>query len=129
MAHFAELDQDNNVINIVVISNEDIDHLSFPESEPVGIVFCQSLWGADTLWKQTSYNSSFRRQYAGIGGLYYPALDVFVAAKPYPSWSLNEADATWQAPIPMPEVPNGYAAIWSEQFMEWDLVISGDSST
>jgi hypothetical protein len=123
MAYFAQLDQDNNVMQVVAITNADIDYLPFPESDPVGVALCQNLFGADTVWKQTSYNNNFRRKYASIGGFYYPPLDVFVDPRPYPSWSFQSSDATWQAPIPMPSVPANYFAIWNEQYLEWDIVL------
>jgi hypothetical protein len=123
MAHFAQLDDQNNVLNVVVIGNSDIDNLPFPESEPVGIAFCQSIYGADTIWKQTSYNSNFRRQYAEIEGSYYAPLDVFVDPKPFPSWTFQTSDATWKAPIPKPTAPSNYVAAWNEQYLEWDFVL------
>jgi len=78
MAHFAQLDANNIVTEVIVVNNAVIDDLSFPESEPIGVEFCQSLYGADTVWKQTSYNGNFRGVYAGIGYSYDPILDVFV---------------------------------------------------
>lgn len=77
MAHFAKLDENNVVTEVIVINNEVIQNLPFPESEPIGVAFCQSLYGADTVWKQTSYNANFRSIYAGIGDLYDPQLDQF----------------------------------------------------
>ena len=123
MAHFAQLDGQANVLNVVVINNSDIENLPFPQSEPVGIAFCQSVYGAETIWRQTSYNSNFRRQYAEVGGSYYEPVDVFVSPKPFPSWVLRTSDATWQAPIPKPVAPNGYIAAWNELYSEWDFVI------
>lgn len=123
MAHFAQLDDQNNVLNVIVINNSDIDYLPFPESEPVGIAICQSIYGPETIWKQTSYNNNFRRQYATIGGLYYPPLDVFVSGKPYSSWVFQSSDATWQAPIPQPTAPPNYVAVWNETYLEWDIVL------
>lgn len=79
MAHFAQLDANNIVIEVIVVSNNVVEDLPFPESEPLGVAFCQSLYGADTVWKQTSYNANFRNVYAGIGDTYDPVLDVFVA--------------------------------------------------
>ena len=67
MAHFAQLDANNVVTQVIVISNDAVQNLPFPESEPIGVAFCQSLYGADTVWKQTSYNNNFRLCYAGIG--------------------------------------------------------------
>jgi len=79
MAHFAQLDENNVVLQVIVVNNEVIHNLPFPESEPIGVEFCQSLYGADTVWKQTSYNGNFRGVYAGIGYSYDPVLDIFVA--------------------------------------------------
>jgi len=125
MAHFSQLDDQNNVLNVVVINNTNIDNLPFPQSEPVGISFCQALYGPDTIWKQTSYNNNFRRQYAKIGGFYYPQLDVFVSQSPYPSWVFQSSDATWQPPIPTPTTPPNYVAVWNEEYFDWDIVIGG----
>ena len=84
MAHFAKLDENNVVIEVIVINNEVIQHLPFPQSEPIGVAFCQSLYGSNTVWKQTSYNSSFRGHYAGIGFTYDPVNDVFVPSEEPP---------------------------------------------
>lgn len=67
MAHFAKLDANNVVTEVIVVNNAVVENLPFPESEPLGVAFCQSIFGADTAWKQTSYNNNFRGQYAGIG--------------------------------------------------------------
>ncbi len=79
MAHFAQLDANNVVTEVIVVNNAVIEDLPFPESEPLGVAFCQSLYGADTVWKQTSYNNKFRGVYAGIGFWYDADNDVFVA--------------------------------------------------
>ena len=79
MAHFAQLDANNVVTEVIVVNNAVVEDLSFPESEPLGVAFCQSLYGADTVWKQTSYNNKFRGVYAGIGFLYDVNDDIFVA--------------------------------------------------
>jgi len=76
MAHFARV-EDNIVREVIVINNEVLENKSFPESEPIGIAFCKSLYGSDTEWLQTSYNSTFRDKYAGSGDLYDPELDIF----------------------------------------------------
>jgi len=76
MAHFVRV-EDNIVREVIVINNEVLENKSFPESEPIGIAFCKSLYGADTNWLQTSYNSNFRGKYAGIGSIYDPVLDEF----------------------------------------------------
>lgn len=79
MAHFAQLDANNVVTEVIVVNNAVVEDLPFPESEPLGVAFCQSLYGADTVWKQTSYNGKFRGVYAGIGFWYDADNDVFVA--------------------------------------------------
>lgn len=79
MAHFAQLDANNVVTQVIVINNAVVQDLPFPESEPLGVAFCQSLYGTDTVWKQTSYNNKFRGVYAGIGFWYDADNDVFVA--------------------------------------------------
>jgi len=128
MAHFAKLDDQNAVLEVVVINNSDIDNLPFPESEPVGIAFCQNLFGTDTIWKQTSYNGNFRRQYAAIGSSYYAPADVFVSPQPYPSWTFQSSTANWEPPVPMPSVPANYIAVWSEEFVDWDIVLAPEAT-
>lgn len=126
MAHFAQLDADNIVTNVIVIDNNVVDNLSFPDSEPLGVAFCQSLYGADTIWKQTSYNGNFRGIYAGIGFIYDPIGDVFVFPQPYESWVYNSQTQQWDPPIPKPTVPDGYMAVWDEIAQEWDLVLGAN---
>jgi hypothetical protein len=76
MAHFARLE--NNIVReVVIINNEVLENKPFPESEPIGIAFCKSLYGEETEWLQTSYNSNFRGTYAGSGMTYDPILDIF----------------------------------------------------
>ena len=77
MAHFAELDANNLVLRVIVVHNNELLDNGV-ESEAKGIAFCQSLFGANTIWKQTSYNGNFRGMYAGIGYSYDPVNDVFV---------------------------------------------------
>jgi hypothetical protein len=76
MAHFARV-EDNIVRQVIVINNEVLENKDFPESEPIGIAFCKSLYGADTNWLQTSYNNNFRGSYAGSGMIYDSELDEF----------------------------------------------------
>jgi hypothetical protein len=76
MAHFARV-EDNIVREVIVINNEVLENKDFPESEPIGISFCKSVYGENTNWIQTSYNSNFRGTYAGSGMIYDPELDIF----------------------------------------------------
>lgn len=114
MAHFAQLDGSNNVINVIVVNNSVIT-VDDVESEEIGIEFCKSLFGADTKWKQTSYNSNFRKQMAGIGSTYSEEHDVFVSPQPFPSWTLDE-NHDWQPPTPRPVEGRWY---WNEDELEW----------
>jgi hypothetical protein len=120
MAHFAELAQDNTVLQVIVVGNDSINNLPFPESEPVGIAFCQSLLGADTRWAQTSYNANFRYNYAGIGYTFDPTPapnGAFIPPKPYPSWLLDTNTFQWQSPVPYPT--DGGVYTWDEDTQTW----------
>ena len=76
MAHFARVE--NNIVReVIVVNNEVLENKPFPESEPIGIAFCKSLFGEDTEWLQTSYNGNVRGKYAGSGMVYDPELDEF----------------------------------------------------
>jgi hypothetical protein len=99
MAHFAQLDENNIVTQVIVVSNEDTSDVNGVEAEEIGIAFCKKLLGADTNWKQTSYNNSIRVRYAGIGYTYNAELDAFIPPKPYESWVLNNETADWESPI------------------------------
>ena len=78
MAHFAQIDSDNIVRQVIVVNNEVLENKEFPESEPIGVAFCKSLFGEDTDWKQTSYNANFRGRFAGAGMTHDPIKDEFV---------------------------------------------------
>lgn len=115
MAHFAELDENNIVKRVIVVNNKDTQDANGNESEAVGVAFCQQLLGGD--WKQTSYNANFRKNYAGIGYTYRADIDAFVSPQPYPSWTLNNDTAKWEAPIPMPT--DGKKYFWDETAQAW----------
>jgi hypothetical protein len=117
MAHFAELDSSNTVLRVVVIANSDCLDASGAESEQVGVAFCQTLFGAGTYWRQTSYNNKFRKRYAGIGYTYDETLDAFITPKPYPSWVFNSETYDWEAPVPYPSDGNLYS--WDEATLSW----------
>ncbi len=121
MAHFAELDADSFVKRVIVISNADVVGKAVPE-EDAGIAFCQMLYGADTVWVQTSYNEMFRYNYAGEGYFYDKANDAFIAPQPFPSWALD-AGFKWQPPVPYPDDGGSYE--WNEATTTW--VVSTDT--
>ena len=81
MAHFAKIDSNNNVVEVIVVANSDCGGGDFPESEPIGQAFIASL-GLAGEWLQTSYHSNFRGAYAGIGCVYDAELDEFVSPAP-----------------------------------------------
>lgn len=114
MAHFAELDENNVVKRVIVVDNKDTADANGNEVESIGVAFCQKLLGGN--WRQTSYNGNMRKNYAGIGYAYRADIDAFVAPQPYPSWVLD-ADAKWQAPVPMPTDGKMYS--WDEASLSW----------
>jgi hypothetical protein len=89
------------------------------ENEAVGIHFLKNIFGATTEWKQTSYNNNIRKQYAGIGFTYDETNDVFIAPKPYESWTLDD-NFDWEAPTSYPDDGEDY--IWNEDNQEWDVI-------
>jgi hypothetical protein len=113
MAHFAKLDENNNVIAVHVVNN-DVITVDGNESEQAGVDFLTSLHG-HTLWKQTSYNSTFRGAYAGLGYVYNTEEDIFVAPQPYTSWI--RSGSFWNAPTPMPS--DGSVYKWDEDSLSW----------
>ena len=118
MAHFAQLDENNKVLQVIVVANEELMENGI-ESEAKGIAFCKLLLGEDTLWVQTSYNATIRKNYAGIGFTYDPIKDYFSSPSPYPSWVLND-DAKWVAPTPKPEETDSIGWVWNEGLLSWD---------
>lgn len=122
MAHFAKLDENNIVIDVNVVSNDVIDNLPFPESEPIGVTFLTEWSGGYTNWKQTSYNNSFRKNYACQTYTYDPALDAFIAPQPFPSWTLDLQTCRWIPPTPYPT--DGKVYYWDETTLAWVEIIN-----
>jgi hypothetical protein len=124
MAHFAELNSSNEVLQVIVISNEDVDANGGDQHADaetfVATIVPYNPTGV--AWKQTSYNSNFRKQYAGIGYLYDSSLDMFIVPQPYPSWSLD-SNGDWLAPVTRPTVTeiNSLRVIttWDEDNLKW----------
>jgi len=127
MAHFAKLDENNVVTQVIVVDNKDItDPHTGQEDEILGIAFCKKLLGGN--WRQTSYNNSMRVRYAGIGYSYNAALDAFVAPKPFESWVLKTETADWESPVgPAPALTKAQTEAlsryeWDEENGAWELV-------
>ena len=106
MAHFAKIDENNIVTQVLVVDNS-VEHR--------GADFLANDLGLGGTWIQTSYNNNFRKQYAGVGFTYDSSNDVFIAPQPYPSWSLDE-NFDWQPPTPRPE--EGFW-FWDEDSLSW----------
>jgi hypothetical protein len=115
MAHFAELDQNGKVLQVIFVNNEDILDENGEESEWVGILYCKDLFGGN--WVQTSRSGSFRRSFAVIGGLYSSEHDVFLRPNPFPSWTLNEDKFIWEPPVEKPSDKFKYE--WDEKSLSW----------
>ena len=121
MAHFAKLDDNNVVTQVIVVGNKDCSDANGVEKESIGIAFCERLFGGN--WKQTSYNGNIRKNYAGIGYTFDAGRDAFIPPKPFNSWVLNEATCQWKAPVDMPadagtgEPPKRYN--WDEATTSW----------
>lgn len=95
MAHFAQIDDNNVVIQVVVINNNELLDSDGNEQESLGIAFCEKLFGTNN-WKQTSYNGSIRKNYAGIGYTFDEGRDAFIAPQPAENWVLDESTCTWK---------------------------------
>ena len=118
MAHFAQLDENNVVTNVIVVGDQNVyDPYLDAENEAVGILFCKRLFGEDTTWKQTSYNENFRYNYAGIGYTYDEENDAFISPKPHEGWSLDPNTFKWQPPVPMPTDSFNYN--WDNNTQSW----------
>ena len=117
MAHFAKLDS-NNIVTQVVVVNNNVLLENGVESEQKGIDFLIELFGSGT-WKQTSYNGSIRKNYAGVGFTYDSTRDAFIAEQPYASWTLNETTCVWEPPVAYPTDDNIHN--WDEANQQWVL--------
>ena len=111
MAHWAELDENNKVIRVLVGDNND------PAGDEGYSWLIHNLGGK---WIQTSYNNNFRKQFAGIGFTYDETGDVFIEPQPFPSWTLDE-NYDWKPPIPYPN--NGLMYVWNEENQDWEAYV------
>jgi hypothetical protein len=127
MAHFAEIDNNNIVLRVLVVNDS---------QEHRGQDFLANDLGLGGTWIQTSYNTlggvninggtPLRKNYAGYGYTYDPVLDAFIPPKPFDSWILNQDTCIWYAPTPMPVIEGKYY-YWSEEDLNWqEIVLSQD---
>ena len=127
MAHFAKLDSNNVVTQVIVVGNDDTSDSNGVEVESIGVAFCQKLLGADTNWKQTSYNGNMRGNYAGVGFTYMSnvatlgvgSTDIFITQKPFASWTISTSTPVWVSPLgEAPGLTTSQAAAGS--YYTWD---------
>jgi|TARA_R100000322_G_scaffold126009_1_gene82614 hypothetical protein len=154
MAHFAELEtkvdptgftsDTHQVVKRVVVVGNDITAgdgvLGNNDMHVDGETWCINFFKTG-IWKQTSYNNNFRKQYAGIGMVYDPVKDKFIEQQPHASWSLDEND-DWLAPIANPSITDDgqeepewvYNIFWNETKYNadntkgWEAIKSNDTS-
>jgi hypothetical protein len=115
MAHFAEIGINNKVLQVIVVSNDVLLDENNIEQESKGSIFCRELLGGT--WVQTSYNNSFRKNFAGFGYTYDSTRDAFIPPKPFDSWTLDEDTCRWTPPTPIPNDGEGY--LWDESNTTW----------
>jgi hypothetical protein len=108
MSHWAEIDNNNVVLRVLVGDNGAPDE---------GESFMKSLGGT---WVKTSYNGNIRKNYAGIGYTYDATRDAFIAPKPFDSWVLDEETCRWEAPVAYPT--DGKMYTWNEETTNWEEV-------
>ena len=117
MAHFAEINSNNEVLQVISVSNDVLLDSDETEVEQQGIDFCSELFGGT--WVQASYNAGFRKNFASKGCAFDVGRDAFIPPKPYASWTLNEETCTWNAPATYPS--DGEHYFWDEGTQSWVL--------
>jgi hypothetical protein len=118
MAHFAKIGLNSKVIEVVSVNNNELKDADGVEQEAIGIDFLTKLTGW-AIWKQTSYNSNIRKNFAGVGMIYDENRDAFIPKKPFNSWVLNEDTCLWESPIDYPN--DGLFYKWNDNIINWEL--------
>tara|TARA_R100001079_G_C4361363_1_gene115192 strand:- start:3 stop:392 length:390 start_codon:yes stop_codon:yes gene_type:complete len=126
MAKFAKIGLNNKVISVHSVHNDVLKDANGIEDENLGIEFLTNLHGW-SIWKQTSFNGSIRKNFAGVGYTYDEDRDAFISPKKFNSWILNEETCQWEAPVPMPEltqeqIDNKNSYKWNEETTSWDFI-------
>jgi len=123
MAHFAKVNDEGIVEDVIVLDNSSMLDSEGVEQEAIGVAFLSELFEGTFI--QTSYNSNFRGRFAGVGGTYDKDLDEFIVRKPFDSWVLVKG--SWEAPVPKPTVEEdafGFettTCIWNEESLSWEV--------
>jgi hypothetical protein len=121
MAHFAKIGIGSKVERVEVVSND------IATTEKAGVDFLNALYKTNDIWKQTSYNNNFRKNFPGIGFKYDQTRDAFIPPKPFNSWILSEDTCRWEAPVAKPtltqeQIDNKNYYRWNETIQNWELV-------
>jgi len=134
MAYFAKLGTGNIIEQVISINNSVITDSNGVEQEQLGVNFINKLYNTRDVWKQTSYNINFRKNFAGIGFQYDQTRNAFIPPKPFDSWILNEQNCLWESPIAYPETytlgllsednntPIKDPYKWNEATLTWDII-------
>ena len=127
MAHYALLDENNTVINVITGVDENVAQTDIDGSVVGGSTeaweqfYAGQEWLNATSCKRTSYNGNIRKNYAGIGFTYDEDRDAFIPPKPFDSWLLDEETCRWEAPIPYPD--DGLMYEWDEEAGDWTAIV------
>jgi len=123
MAYFAKLGTGNIVEQVISINNSVIIDVNGIEQEKLGVDFINKIYNTRDVWKQTSYNKTFRKNFAGIDYIYDETRDAFIPPKPFNSWILNESTCLWEAPVDKPteELENNQYYSWNESIINWEI--------
>ena len=125
MAHYAYLDNNNVVVQVITGVDENIIQTDLDGTQVGGTTEAWEQFYASQpqfeglTCKRTSYNGNIRANFAGVGYKYDPQFNVFIAPQPFPSWKLNYTTYQWEAPVAIPETLEGFRWVWSETNKEW----------
>ena len=118
MGHFAKIDENNIVTEVIVVANENLLDENGDEQESIGQTFIAETLKLEGNWQQTSYNHTIRGRFAGIGYSSDEENDHFISPQPYPSWKLVEDTCQWNSPIAYPD--DGKKYYWDEDVYQAD---------
>lgn len=118
MIHFVKIENEI-VTQCMEVNSKDTTDKNGLEKEEIGSAFCSNLLGG--IWKKTSTDANFRKNYAALGYTYDNTRDAFIPIKPYASWILDEETCKWKAPVDMPTDDKRY--LWDEETKSWDELV------
>jgi hypothetical protein len=125
MAHYTFLDLKNIVTEVITGVDEEIIQTDLDGTQVGGSSEAwETFYGniRNQVCKRTSYNSNYRKNYAGIGYKYDQGRDAFIPSKPFNRWVLNEDTCRWESPVPYPDDENQY--VWNDNKGVWEIMES-----